>query len=299
MSDANGAVHARTPQLPPHGPRTHATSWRREVAELSALFVAVGLAHLLATLLGHREPGPIVLIGLGLALIGGTAVHKRLASRYDDPPPRRARFGMFRNMPVEPPRAVNAEAHRTMRLWRIRTRVVERPGRLAELAGAFARLRCDILALHIATTGASVISRSGCDALDEFLVEAPAELTARALRSAVDDAGGLDIVIVPAQIQDLVDPGVQALLLAHRVGDDPDQLPSAMSELLRTTQIEWRRPGETTDDTAEPNTTMVVSVHPEGALMLKRPHLPFTPTEAARAAALAAAARHRRYAGGP
>lgn len=67
-----------------------------------------------------------MLVGLGLALIGGTAVHKRLASRHDAP--RRARSGMFRDMPVEPPRAVDAEAHRTMRLWRIRTRVVERPG---------------------------------------------------------------------------------------------------------------------------------------------------------------------------
>jgi hypothetical protein len=69
-----------------------------------------------------------------------------------------------------------------------------------------------------------------------------------------------------------------------------------MSELLRTTQVEWRRPGDTIDETGELNTTMVVSVHPEGALLLRCPDLPFSPAEAARAAALAATARRRRYA---
>ncbi|NUP80366.1 MAG: hypothetical protein HOV96_22755, partial [Nonomuraea sp.] len=54
------------------------TSWKREIVELAALFLAVGLAHLLATLLGHAEPGPFVLVGLGAALIVGAATHKRL-----------------------------------------------------------------------------------------------------------------------------------------------------------------------------------------------------------------------------
>ncbi|MDX3110900.1 hypothetical protein PW035_59575, partial [Nonomuraea angiospora] len=56
-------------------------SWRREIVELAALFLAVGLAHLLATLLGHREPGPVVMVGLGAALIVGAAVHKRMGHR--------------------------------------------------------------------------------------------------------------------------------------------------------------------------------------------------------------------------
>jgi ACT domain-containing protein len=278
MSDAHDPVHVR---------QDHRPSWRREIAELAALFVAVGLAHLLATLLGHRDPGPIVLIGLGLALIGGAALHKRLAAGR--------RLG--RRADRAPGGASPVQGDRAMALWRIRTRVVERPGRLAEVAGAFARLRCNILALHIATTGGSAISPAGCDALDEFVVEAPADLTARDLSSAVDAAGGLDIVIVPAEIHDLVDPAVQALHLAHLVCDDPGRLPEAMSDLLRAPQVEWRRPGDTVDETGEPNTTMVVSVHPEGALLLRRPDLPFSPTEAARAAALAAAARRRRYAG--
>jgi predicted NAD/FAD-binding protein len=94
-----------------------------------------------------------------------------------------------------------------MTLWRVRMRVVERPGRLAAVAAAFGRLRCDILALHIAPTGSSAITPAGCDALDE----------------------------------------------------------------------------------------MVISVHPDRALLIRRPGLPFTPTEAARATALTAAARHARY----
>ncbi|GAA2895939.1 hypothetical protein GCM10010517_60840 [Streptosporangium fragile] len=284
MSDAHDAVQARPPR-----PRT-SVSWKHEIAELAALFVAVGLAHLLATLLGHDDPGPVVLIGLGVALVAGTAVHKRLAAR-------RAQ-GTRRTAASRKSNVIDVEGHRDMSLWRIRTRVVDRPGRLAELAGAFARLRCNVLALQIAATGSTAISPAGCDALDEFVIEAPAELTSEDLRSAVDRAGGADIIIVPAQIKDLVDPGVQALVLAHRVADDPDQLPQAMAEMLRTTEVEWRRPGDTVDDTGTLNTTMVVSVHPERALLVRRPALPFTPLEAARASALAATARHRRYAAG-
>ncbi|MBB2910340.1 hypothetical protein FHS43_001603 [Streptosporangium becharense] len=284
MSDAHDTVPARPPR-----PRTSA-SWKHDVAELAALFVAVGLAHLLATLLGHDDPGPVVLVGLGVALICGAAVHKRLAARRGHHP-RRAATSRENG-------AADVEEHRNMTLWRIRTRVVDRPGRLAELAGAFARLRCNVLALQIAATGGTAISPAGCDALDEFVIEAPAELTAADLRSAVDGAGGADIIVVPAQIKDLVDPGVQALVLAHRVADDPDQLPQAMSELLRTPDVEWRRPGDTVDDDGTLNTTMVVSVHAERTLLVRRPALPFTPLDAARAAALAATARHRRYAAG-
>jgi hypothetical protein len=88
---------------------------------------------------------------------------------------------------------------------------------------------------------------------------------------------------------------VQALVLAQRVSADPDRLPEALAELLRVAQVEWRRPGDTVDEGAELNTTMVISVNPDRALLIRRPELPFTPTEAARAAALTAAARQARY----
>lgn len=257
-------------------------SWRREIVELAALFLAVGLAHLLATLLGHREPGPVVMVGLGAALIVGAAVHKRLGHR----PVRKA-----------PALPVEEGAGAAMVLWRIRMRVVERPGRLAAVAGAFGRLGCNILALHIAPTGSSAITPAGCDALDEFVIEAPPGLALEALAGALTEAGGHDVVIVPAQVKDLTDPGVQALVLAQRVSADPDRLPEAMAELLRVPEVEWRRPGDTVDEGAELNTTMVISVNPDRALLVRRPELPFTPTEAARAAALTATARQARYTG--
>jgi hypothetical protein len=260
----------------------HGNSWRREIVELAALFLAVGLAHLLATLLGHQEPGPVVLVGLGVALIGGAAIHKRMRRR-----PRRKGAAL----------PVDEGAGSPMALWRIRMRVVERPGRLATVAGAFGRLGCNILALHIAPTGSSAITPAGCDALDEFVIEAPPGLPLDVLAKALTDAGGHDLVIVPAQVKDLTDPGVQALILAQRVGADPDRLPEAMAELLRVSQVEWRRPGDTVDEGAVLNTTMVISVNPDRALLVRRPELPFTPTEAARAAALTAAARQARYTG--
>ncbi|MFD0473169.1 hypothetical protein ACFQ0B_36595 [Nonomuraea thailandensis] len=168
-------------------------------------------------------------------------------------------------------------------------------GRLATVAGAFGRLGCNILALHIAPTGGSAITPAGCDALDEFVIEAPRELALDVLAGALAEAGGQDVVIVPARVKDLTDPGVQALVLAQRVSDDPDRLPEAMAELLRVPHVEWRRPGDTVDEGAELNTTMVVSVNPDRALLVRRPELAFTPTEAARAAALTAAATHARY----
>ncbi|GAA4587308.1 hypothetical protein GCM10023194_35840 [Planotetraspora phitsanulokensis] len=274
MSEAHGADRARTPD-------EVSASWKREAVELAVLFMTVGLAHLLAILLGHTDPGPMVLVGLGVAVIAGAFVHKRLSAR-------RGR--------VRLPRETRDVAEdRPMSLWRIRTRVVDRPGRLADLAGAFAGLRCNVLALHIAATGGSAVSPSGCDALDEFVIEAPAGLSMRDLGAAVGGAGGLDTVIVRAHVEDLVDPGVQALVLAHRVSEDPDRLPEAMAKLLRAPAVHWRRPGDTVDGAGERGTTLVVSVHPERALLVSRPALPFTPTEAARAAALAASAKRRRY----
>ncbi|MFI6787491.1 ACT domain-containing protein [Nonomuraea sp. NPDC050383] len=294
MSDAPKAIHPR----PEPGRRHHARSWRREAVEVAVLFLAVGLAHLLATLLGHTDPGPVVLVGLGAALVLGSAIHRRL---HGGPPSGGGRPGTGGRgggrpggggRPVTPP---PGGAGTTMTLWRVRMRVVERPGRLAEVAGAFGRLGCNILSLHIAPTGSSAITPAGCDALDEFVVEAPTGLEPDAVRAALSGAGGLDVLVVPAQVKDLTDPGIQGLLLARRVHDDPEQLPQAMGELLRAPDVEWRRPGETVDEDGELNSTMVISVHPERALLLRRPGLPFTPTEAARAAALAAAARDARY----
>ncbi len=151
-----------------------------------------------------------------------------------------------------------------------------------------------VLTLQIAAIGATMSSEGG-DPLNEFVNEAPAELTLEDLWTAVDGAGGSDIVIVPTQVKDLIDPGVHALIPAQRVGADPDQLPEAMAELMRTAEVEWRHPGDALADTGAP-TTMVISVHPEGALLVKRPALPFALTEAARAAALAATAGHSRFA---
>jgi hypothetical protein len=275
MSDANHDDPTRTR-------RRAGSSWKREVVELAVLFVAVGLAHLLATLLGHSDPGPGVLIALGVALLGCAFLHKRI--------------GGWRAFRRRADGAATLEEGRPMKLWRIRTRVVDRPGRLAELAAAFARLRCNVLAMHIAAAGGGA-SPSGCDALDEFVVEAATGLSEKDLRSAVKAAGGLDIAVVRAHVKDLVDPGVQALVLAHSVSDDPERLPDAMAELLRAPDVQWRRPGDTLVGGRDPATTMVISVHAERALLISRPALPFTPTEAARATALAAGVRHRRYSG--
>ncbi|GIH42220.1 hypothetical protein Mco01_52200 [Microbispora corallina] len=197
-----------------------------------------------------------------------------------------------------------------MGFFRIRTTVDERPGRLASLATALADKGGNILGLSVQPDTDGTV--------DEFVTDIPA--SPAVVREALEAAGGRRVQIVPATAHELTDEPTRALLLAARLRSAPWRLPEILAELLRADDARWvygalppRRQAAAVssgDGSApagaaassgaaaardEPDdrgvelpdpTLLVVPVAPRRAIRLRRAGLPFTLTEAARAAAM-------------
>ncbi|WP_327091802.1 GNAT family N-acetyltransferase [Nonomuraea sp. NBC_01738] len=159
-----------------------------------------------------------------------------------------------------------------MAFLRIRTTVDERPGRLASLASALATRGGNILGLSVQSDADGTV--------DEFIADIPA--TAESVREALEAAGGRRVQVVPATAHELTDEPTRALLLASRLRTMPWRLPELLAELLRADDGRWIY-GEPVNDLPDP-TRLVVPVAARRAVRLRRAGLPFTLTEAARAA---------------
>ncbi|QYC42984.1 Acetyltransferase Pat [Nonomuraea coxensis DSM 45129] len=162
-----------------------------------------------------------------------------------------------------------------MGFLRIRTTVDERPGRLASLASALAERGGNILGLSVQSDTDGTV--------DEFVADIPAG--PEAVREALEAAGGREVQVVPATAHELTDEPTRALLLASRLRTMPWRLPELLAELLRADDARWIY-GDAVSDLPDP-TRLVVPVAAKRAVRLRRAELPFTLTEAARAAALA------------
>ncbi|MFG1700120.1 GNAT family N-acetyltransferase [Nonomuraea sp. NPDC049309] len=162
-----------------------------------------------------------------------------------------------------------------MGFLRIRTTVDERPGRLASLAAALADRGGNILGLSVQSDAEGTV--------DEFVADIPA--APETVREALEAAGGRRVQVVPATAHELTDEPTRALLLASRLRSMPWRLPELLAELLRADDARWIY-GEAVSDLPDP-TQLVVPVAPKRAVRLRRAELPFTLTEAARAAAFA------------
>ncbi|MEV4898070.1 GNAT family N-acetyltransferase [Nonomuraea sp. NPDC055795] len=159
-----------------------------------------------------------------------------------------------------------------MAFLRIRTTVDERPGRLASLAAALAGRGGNILGLSVQTDADGTV--------DEFVAEISA--TPETVRTALEAAGGRRVQVVLATAHELTDEPTRALLLASRLRSMPWRLPELLAELLRADDGRWTY-GEAVSDLPDP-TRLVVPVAARRAVRLRRADLPFTLTEAARAA---------------
>lgn len=169
-----------------------------------------------------------------------------------------------------------------MPLFRIRTEIEDRPGRLALLTAALGRRGANILGLSVQLDAGGVV--------DEFIVDVPrGGPGARELAETLGAAGGARTAVRPARPQELVDEPVRALVLASRLRAEPHAVPEILAELLRADESSWSDPGEAPDD-AE---VLTVPVGRGRAVRLRRYGLPFTATEAARADALVRAALPR------
>ncbi len=249
-------------------PRRHL----RELIELAALFAAAGVADLFTNALGHRIDGPSVLIALG-AVVAVVTLAQYLHSV-------RASASSARGGAVPVPDQAADYSGRAGELWRVRTMVEDTPGRLAVLAGAFAAVGANILALQVQPAAGAVV--------DEFLVEAAADVTPDRLAAAVAAAGGGEVHVVAADLTALADLPTRALTLAHRLARDPGELRRVLAELLGPARVEWRQ------DESEPcgvdpadATVMRVRDPRRGVMVVTRAQIPFTLVEFARAQAMA------------
>jgi hypothetical protein len=250
------------PAQAPARPCTH------EVTELAALFLTVGAAHLLANLLGHQDHGPLLLVGVGAALVLVSAVVRLCAHR------RRARR-LAAGVGGNPAVVVGGG------LWRIRTTLPDTPGELARLSSVLGRRGVNILGVQLYPLADGVA--------DEFIVEAPPWLGARELEVVVRAGHGAHTEVTRAEVRDLADLPTRVLALASRVIRDPAALPAAVGQLCGHCAVVVLPESRSRPYGAGPEldrTTMRLPDGRGGVLVVTRPMSPFTPAEYARARAL-------------
>ncbi len=245
------------------GPHDRLSRWSSDLAEGAASFGAVAVAGCATWTAGAVSSGE------ALAVTGVTGVLAAVCRRVW----RGRRGGSAPQPPVEAP------ADEPTVLWRMRTTVKDAPGSLAAVCTALARGRIDIVTLQTHPLAEGTV--------DEFLLRAPAALSAVELRSAMTEAGGADTWLERADAHELVDMPTRMLAVATRTALEPAELPLALRALFGRCSIRWTPEGEPAPDAAEEDDTVLCLADPAGGtLTARRGQLPFTPTEFARARAL-------------
>lgn len=295
-----GAAPAAHHDLSAHRPWTH------ELAELAALFLTVGAAHLLANLLGHQQHGPYLLVGAGMSLLVVSAVvrltqhHRRVRRRAaatasaGGTSAGAASVGVASGGGTSGGATAGSAARWAAgdgsRLWRIRTILRDDPGELAGLATVLGSRGVNILGVQLYPLADGVA--------DEFVVEAPPWFGAGDLADTVRTGHGAHTEVTRADVRDLGDLPTRVLRLARRVIADPDALPDALAELCGACTVvvlpSAADPGPELD-----GTTLRLGDGSGRDLVVSRPMSPFTPTEYARAQALVELARAGRTAARP
>jgi hypothetical protein len=245
----------------PHHPGKSA--WRRDIAEFAALFVAAGIAHLFSTVLGHRASGPEMLVGLGGILIVIVSVHLWWTHRREHHRP--GRTGDARDGGAQP----------SVSLWRVRARVRDTPGQLAAMAAATAATGGNIMSLS------SQLDTDGT--VDEIYVQMPSPVPAETLVTALTSAGGREVTARPATMHELVDPVTRALLLASAACANPQRLPVALATLLDAHLVSS---SSSSDGDRGGRETLSLVASAGRPIRLRRPGVPFTASEIARALAM-------------
>ncbi|MFG2818665.1 GNAT family N-acetyltransferase [Kitasatospora sp. NPDC048365] len=252
--------------------------WRRDAVEIAAIFTAVAAADLVANVVVHGHDGPVLLVVSAAALLATALFHSWWAHRHPHGPPSP-------DTPAPPGPAEAAgeaggplEEYEPSVLWRIRTTVEDSTGSLAKVCTALASLRVNIVSLQTHPLPSGTV--------DEFLVRAPRSLARAELTSALAAAGGHDIWTDEADAHELVDVPAHVLALATRTALDASELPVALRQLFgRSTIRQYPDKGRSTPAGVDGH-VMRLPVPGGDLIELSRPHLPFTPTEFARAQAL-------------
>ncbi|WP_086825044.1 GNAT family N-acetyltransferase [Streptomyces sp. NRRL B-24572] len=285
MTDVTSSKSARRPH-----------HWRHDLIELAAMFTAVVVADTIAKTIAKGPDGPYLLAFSAIALVATAAFHTWWARRHSHASHAPPAGGTGGRPTPEPPAGDDQNGKETEEesgppaettLWRMRTTVADTPGSLAALCTVLARLGVDILTLQTHPLGDGTV--------DEFLLRAPVDLSAQTLARETAAAGGRDTWTERADAHDLVDTPTRVLGLATRTALDAAELPLALRQLLgRCTlhsvpavSLTGRPTGEQPPVEGVLEETVMRLRDPHGGtLIIERPHLPFTPTEFARARAL-------------
>ncbi|SHN23864.1 Acetyltransferase (GNAT) family protein [Actinacidiphila paucisporea] len=262
-----------TTPVPPVRAATRRRHWGRDLTEVAALFAAMAAADLIADLVNHGPDGGLLLMTSAAALLAAAAAHVWWTHRRSGRTPAAA-------VPEVPAGDADRREDAEPTLWRLRTTVRDTPGSLGAVCTALAGSRVDIVTLQTHPLAEGTV--------DEFLLRAPAALPAAALVLTVADAGGTDTWLERADAHDLVDTPTRMLTLATRTALDAAELPLALRQLFGRCTIRSipAAAGEgPVQDTLE-DTVMRLGDPSGGTITVQRDHLPFTPTEFARARAL-------------
>jgi hypothetical protein len=164
-----------------------------------------------------------------------------------------------------------------MALWRLRTTVDDRPGFLAVLTASLALKSVNILSVQVHGTETG--------AVDDFLIDAPSDLTEPELLAAVVKGRGRDPWVRRSEAQRLVDAPTEILGAAIRVIRDPDTLISALDYVMLASTVR----SVPADPSLQPGFTAnrIQILDPAGGMIvIERPAPSYTPAEYTRARAL-------------
>jgi len=212
--------------------RTNRHHWRRDTVELSAVFMAVALADLIANVVVHGHDGPVLLVASALALLATAAWHSWWKHRHPDPPgPAPGDIVSSAASEAAPLPALSPHSPHSP-LWRIRTTVPDAPGSLAGLCRALADLPVNIISMQAHPLAEETV--------DEFVVQAHQETAAQDITRAVVAAGGTEVWLERADAHDLVDVPTRILNLATRTALDAAELPLALRQLFGRCTIRHR-----------------------------------------------------------
>jgi hypothetical protein len=162
-------------------------------------------------------------------------------------------------------------------LWRLRTTVDDRPGFLAVLTASLALKSVNILSVQVHGTETG--------AVDDFLIDAPDELTEPELLAAVAKGRGRDAWVRRTEAQRLVDPPTEILGAALRIMRDPDNLIAALDYVMLASTI-TSVPADPSIRSGFTANRMQIIDPAGGILLIERPAPSYTPAEYARARAL-------------
>lgn len=250
--------------------------WRRDTVELSAVFLAVALADLIANVVVHGHDGPVLLVASALALMATAGWHSWWKHRHPDAPPGPAPGDIVASAAHETLRGHAQGDPREQTLWRIRATVPDAPGSLAGLCRALADLPVNIISMQAHPLADETV--------DEFVVQAGSGTPGQDITRAVVEAGGTEVWLERADAHDLVDVPTRILNLATRTALDAAELPLALRQLFGRCSIR-SLPTEIDEDDLD-GSTMRLRDPSGGVLVVTRDQPPFTPTEFARARAL-------------